>query len=578
MDHPEVTRQEAPETQPGVPTRGTPTGPPAIEAVDIVKRFGPLVANNRVSLQAFPGEILALVGENGAGKSTLMNVLSGLLQPDEGEIRLKGQAVRFRSPRDAIEHGIGMVHQHFMLIPKLTVAENVVLGHEPSGVLFDQRAARRKVAELSEAYGLKLDPAERVEALSVGLQQRVEILKILYWGSDILIFDEPTAVLTPQETRELFVVLRELAIRGRAIIFITHKLKEVMAISNRITVMRAGQVVGQLTTAQTSPAEIASKMIGREVLPEVHKAPAKVGDPVLEVRDLEVLSDRGVPAVRGLSLEIRGGEIVGIAGVEGNGQTELVEALTGLREAQGGTATVNGIELLAQFEKNGSASRSQSHESGRSHRLRGFGESFRRLTKPAPAYVREAGVSYVPEDRRERGLVLSYSVADNTILGLQSTPQFSQAGILNFGRIQRWARTLVTRFDVRPPKTNVPVGTLSGGNQQKVVLAREFSENPSLLIAAQPTRGLDVGAAQFVHERLVEKRDQGTAILLVSAELDEVMELADRIAVIYEGQIMDVFEAGTANEDEIGLLMTGGAQHTEEQSIDLEAPALSQGS
>jgi simple sugar transport system ATP-binding protein len=471
-----------------------------------------------------------------------------------------------------------MVHQHFMLIPKLTVAENVVLGHEPSGVLFDQRAARRKVAELSEAYGLKLDPAERVEALSVGLQQRVEILKILYWGSDILIFDEPTAVLTPQETRELFVVLRELAIQGRAIIFITHKLKEVMAISNRITVMRAGQVVGHLTTAQTSPAEIASKMIGREVLPEVHKAPAKVGDPVLEARDLEVLSDRGVPAVRGLSLEVRGGEIVGIAGVEGNGQTELVEALTGLRGAQGGTATVNGVELLAQFEKNGNASRAQSHKSGRPHLLRGFGESFHRLTKPAPAYVREAGVSYVPEDRRERGLVLSYTVADNLILGMQSTPQFSQAGILIFGRIQRWARELVKRFDVRPPKTNVPVGTLSGGNQQKVVLARELSENPALLIAAQPTRGLDVGAAQFVHERLVEKRDQGAAILLVSAELDEVMALADRIAVIYEGQIMDVFAAGTANEDEIGLLMTGGAQHTEEQSIDLEAPALSQGS
>ncbi|MBV9282159.1 MAG: ATP-binding cassette domain-containing protein, partial [Chloroflexi bacterium] len=373
----------------------TPSGPPAIEAVGIVKRFGSLVANNQVSLHAYPGEVLALVGENGAGKSTLMNVLSGLLQPDEGEIRLKGQAIRFRSPRDAIERGIGMVHQHFMLIPKLTVAENVVLGHEPSGVLFDRRAASRKVAELSHTYGLKLDPDARVEALSVGLQQRVEILKVLYWGSEILIFDEPTAVLTPQETRELFVVLRGLADQGRAIIFITHKLNEVMAISDRITVLRGGRVVGDLVTAQTSPREIASKMIGRDIMPEVHKPPASLGDPVLLVRNLEVLSDRDIPAVRGLDLEIRSGEILGIAGVEGNGQTELVEALTGLRPARGGSATVKGVELLTELSRPGTPWVT-------SNFLQGLGARLRRLTKPAPAYVREAGVSYVPEDRRER--------------------------------------------------------------------------------------------------------------------------------------------------------------------------------
>jgi simple sugar transport system ATP-binding protein len=520
---------------------------PSIEAVDIVKRFGTLVANDHISLRAHAGEVLAVVGENGAGKSTLMNVLSGLLQPDEGEIRLKGQPIRFHSPRDAIEAGIGMVHQHFMLIPPLTVAENVVLGHEPSGAIFDRRTARAEVAELSEAYGLKLDPDARVESLSVGLQQRVEILKILYWGSDILIFDEPTAVLTPQETRELFVVLRDLAAQGRTIIFITHKLKEVMAISDHITVLRAGKVVGNLKTSETSPQEIASKMIGREVLPEVHKAPPKVGEPVLVVRDLIVLSDLGMPVVRDLTLDVRRGEILGIAGVEGNGQTELVEALTGLRRAEAGSATVNGTDLLVRSTAS---------------------------LKPAPAKVREAGVSYVPEDRRERGLVLPYTVADNLILGMESSRQFSRAGLLNFRRILSWARDLVGRFDVRPPRPDLPVGNLSGGNQQKVVLAREFSENPALLVAAQPTRGLDVGAAQFVHERLVEKRDQGTAILLISAELDEILALADRIAVIYEGRIMGTFEAGEADEDQIGLLMTGGAHQTAEQSIDLEAPAL----
>lgn len=530
---------------------------PSIQAVNIVKRFGPLVANDHVNLEAYAGQVLALVGENGAGKSTLMNILSGLLQPDEGEIRLHGESVRFRSPRNAIERGIGMVHQHFMLIPPLTVAENVVLGHEPGQGLFDRAAARKKVAELSLAYGLKLDPDARVGSLSVGLQQRVEILKILYWGSDILIFDEPTAVLTPQETRELFVVLRELAQQGRTIIFITHKLKEVMEISDRITVLRGGKVLGHLITRDTSPREIAGKMIGREVLPEVHKPPRNAGHPVLVVRDLEVDSDRGLPAVRGISLEVRAGEILGIAGVEGNGQTELVEALTGLRRARSGSASVSGTNIVFAAGRAGAGGGLQ--------------------PKTPTARVREAGVSYVPEDRRERGLVLQYTVADNLILGQQDAPPFSRAGLLDFGRIRAWARDLIARYDVRPRRPDVPVGNLSGGNQQKVVLAREFSEDPALLIAAQPTRGLDVGAAQFVHERLVEKRDAGAGILLVSAELDEIMALADRIAVIYEGRIMEILDSSEATEERVGLLMTGGEERADDRGIDLEAPALTQG-
>ncbi|HEX6506695.1 MAG TPA: ABC transporter ATP-binding protein [Chloroflexota bacterium] len=529
-------------------SRGWSDGTPSIEAINIVKRFGTFVANDHVNLQAYAGKVLALVGENGAGKSTLMNMLSGLLQPDEGEIRVRGQQVHFRSPRDGIQAGIGMVHQHFMLIPPLTVAENVVLGHEPSQGLFDRSEATRKVAELSASYGLKLDPDQRIQSLSVGLQQRVEILKILYWGSEILIFDEPTAVLTPQEARELFVVLRGLSGQGKTIIFITHKLKEVMEISDHITVLRAGKVVGQLETSQTSPQEIASKMIGRDILPETHKPPVTVGNSALVVRNLQVESDLGVAAVRGIDLEVRAGEILGIAGVEGNGQSELVEALTGLRPAAGS------IKL------------------GSRELLRGASG-----LKTPPARIREAGVACVPEDRRERGLVLPYSVADNLILGMQDDAQFSRAGVLSFARIKSWARQLISQYDVRPRRSDIAVGNLSGGNQQKVVLAREFAENPDLLIAAQPTRGLDVGAAEFVHERLVEKRDEGAAILLVSAELDEIMALSDRIAVIYEGQIMGVFTAGTASEEQIGLLMTGGAAQTQEQSIDLEAPALSQG-
>jgi len=506
------------------------------------------VANDRVSLEAYRGQILAVVGENGAGKSTLMNMLSGMLHPDEGDILLDGRPVQFKSPRDAIAAHIGMVHQHFMLIPVFTVAENVVLGLEPnSPVVFNAREARREVGSLSQQYGLRLNPDDKVQNLPVGLQQRVEILKVLYRGSDILIFDEPTAVLTPQESRELFVVLRDLAAQGKTIIFITHKLKEVMAISDRVTVLRLGKVVGNLVTAETNPTEITKYMIGRDVLPSVHKESPNLGESVVEVRNVRCQSDRGLEALGGVSFEVRAGEIFGVAGVEGNGQTELVEVLTGLRPVSAG-------EII----------------------LRTGGRTVS-IGNRSPKQIRELGVGYIPEDRRDRGLVLGYSVADNLILGIEDKRPFSRRGVMVPARIRENARKLIPQFDIRPPRWAVPAGTLSGGNQQKVVLAREFSENPKLLIASQPTRGLDIGAAEFVHKGLVEKRDDGAAVLLVSAELDEVMELSDRIAVIYEGQIMGIFDAGTVDENRLGLLMTGGDEKTHEQAIDLNAPALEAG-
>lgn len=519
---------------------------PSIAAHKITKRFGDLVANDHVSIEAYRGKVLAICGENGAGKSTLMNVLSGMLQPDGGEILMDGKPVHFSSPRDSIAAGIGMVHQHFMLIPVFTVAENVVLGHEPdSAVAFNAEEAKRRVAELSNQYGLKLKPDDRVETLPVGLQQRVEIVKLLYRGSDILIFDEPTAVLTPQETQELIVVLRGLADQGKTIIFITHKLKEVMELSDHVTVLRQGKVVGNLVTAETNPAEITRLMIGRDVLPSVRKEAPQLGDPIAILRDVSCLSDSGVEALRGVTFEVRAGEIFGIAGVEGNGQTELVEVLTGLRAITSG-------QIVMHHGEN----------------------KLTRIDNRTPKMVRSLGVAYIPEDRRDRGLILPFSVADNLVFGVQEQEPFSHLGVLDPGRIWANARELIPRFDIRPRRADVPVGTLSGGNQQKVVLAREFSEDPRFLIAAQPTRGLDVGATEFVHKSLVEKRDQGVAILLVSAELDEIMELSDRIAVIYEGQIMATFEAGAVDEERLGLLMTGGEEKTAEQAIDLQAPAL----
>ena len=492
----------------------------------IVKRFPGVLANDHVDLGVRHGEIHALVGENGAGKSTLMNILYGLIRPDSGEIRIHGQPVSLQGPRDAIRHGIGMVHQHFMMITVFNFGENIVLGREPTtaGDLYDARKADQEIADLTKRYGLALNPEARVEDLPVGLQQRVEIVKVLYRGANILILDEPTGVLTPQEAADLFRVLRDLVKTGKTIIFISHKLKEVLEISDRITVMRRGKVAGHLITKATNEAEIARMMVGRDVLLRVDLHPAKPGPTVLRVENLAANSDQGIPAVKGVSFELHQGEILGIAGVEGNGQSELVEVLAGTRRATGGRVVLVDREV----ENLGAAA------------------------------IRLAGVSHIPEDRRGAGLVLNYSVADNLILGRQRTPLFSWDGIvLRVKAIFNWARKLITEFDIRTPDAKTPVRNLSGGNQQKVIVAREMATQPRVMLASQPTRGVDIGAVEFIHRRLVAERDAGAAILLVSAELDEVRSLSDRIAVMYEGRIVSM-EPGDASEERLGLLMTGG--------------------
>jgi len=503
--------------------------PPAVEMRGITKTFGLLVANEGVDLTAYRGTIHALVGENGAGKSTLMNLLYGLYAPDAGEIRIDGKPATLRGPGDAIKHGIGMVHQHFMLVPPLTVAENVVLGAEPPGLaVFPKGEAIRRVAELSDRYGLRVDPTARVGALPVGLQQRVEILKTLYRGAHILILDEPTAVLTPQETDELFVVLRDLVDKGMTILFISHKLREVMAVADQISVLRRGKKVATLERAETSREEIARLMIGREILPQVERGVGHPGEPVLEVADLHCASGRGLSALKGLSFTLRAGEVLGIAGVEGNGQSELIEALTGLR-----AATSGGVTLLG-----------------------------RPVTNANPHHLRAMGLASIPEDRHARGLVLDYSVADNLILGGQSAPTISGGRILSPRRILERARRLIRAFDIRGAAPPTPARSLSGGNQQKIVLAREIDSGPKVLIAAQPTRGLDIGAIQFVHQQILGERDRGVGVLLVSAELDEILALSDRIAVLYEGRISGAFNAAEATEERLGVLMTGGAMES----------------
>ena len=498
----------------------------AIEMRRITKKFPGVVANDQVDLEVRKGEIHALVGENGAGKSTLMNILYGLIKPDTGQIVIDGKPVVMQGPRDAIRHGIGMVHQHFMLIPVFTVGENVVLGREPgtAGDLYDHARAREAITALTKRYGLSLDPDARVGDLPVGLQQRVEIVKVLYRGANILILDEPTGVLTPQEAMELFGVLRDLVSTGKTIIFISHKLKEVLEISDRITVMRRGKVVGHLKTSDTSEAEIARLMVGRDVLLRVDKKPAQPGPVALRVENLTAVSDRGISALHGISFELHQGEILGIAGVEGNGQSELVEVLAGTRRPTGGRV------LLGDRE----------------------------VGHLGAAAIRSAGVSHIPEDRRGAGLVLNYSVADNLILGRQRTPLFSWDGIiLRLKAILDWARRLIREFDIRTPSSTTPARTLSGGNQQKIIVAREMASQPRVLLAAQPTRGVDIGAIEFIHRRLVAQRDEGAAVLLVSAELDEIRSLSDRIAVMYEGRIVSIEKADTP-EERLGLLMTGG--------------------
>jgi simple sugar transport system ATP-binding protein len=497
-----------------------------LELRGITKRFGSLVANDHIDLTVAAGEIRGLLGENGAGKTTLMNVLYGLIQPDEGEIRVDGKKVTIRSPKDAINARIGMVHQHFMLVPVFTVAENVILGVEPTrgGVLLDHRRARREVRELSERYGLEVNPDARIEDLPVGAQQRVEIIKALLRQASVLILDEPTAVLTPNETEDLFRIMRELRTGGRSIVFISHKLKEVQAIADNITVIRRGQVVGERPPS-TSDGDLAALMVGRPVELRVTKEAAKPGEVVLDVGDLTVADDaaasgRGV--VDNLSFQVRGGEILGIAGVQGNGQTELCEALMGLRPAAG-AVRLDGKDI--------------SHASPRD-RLR-------------------AGIGYIPEDRQQDGIVKSFSVADNLVLDTYDRPPNAHGIAMDLGKIHEQARALVREFDVRTSSIDTPVGTLSGGNQQKVILAREVGRKVRLLIASQPTRGLDVGSIEFVHRRIVAERDQGTAVIIISSELDEIYALSDRIAVMYEGKITG-FRPPTVPVAELGLLMAGG--------------------
>jgi simple sugar transport system ATP-binding protein len=495
--------------------------PLAVEMRGITKRFG--------SLAVTRGSIHALVGENGAGKSTLMNLLYGLYVQDEGEIAINGKHVVLHGPGDAIKQGIGMVHQHFMLVPPLTVAENIVLGAEPPGLaLFPRAEAIRRVNELSSLFGLRVDPTARVGDLPVGLQQRVEILKTLYRGAEILILDEPTAVLTPQETDELFVVLQDLVDKGKTILFISHKLREVMAVADQISVLRRGKKIATLEKTQTSREEIARLMIGREVLPQVDRGISHPAGSVLEVRNLTCDSDRGLSALKGVSFTVRAGEVLGIAGVEGNGQSELADVLTGLRPATGGTVVLAGQPAV----------------------------------HATPHHLRQLGLAAIPEDRHARGLVLDYSIADNLILGEQTQPEVSGGHILNPRRILARARRLIASFDIRGATPKTPARALSGGNQQKVVLAREIDARPRLLIAAQPTRGLDIGAIQFVHEQIIAERNRGAGILLISAELEEILALSDRIAVLYEGHITGTFTAEEATEERLGILMTGGTLQT----------------
>jgi simple sugar transport system ATP-binding protein len=501
---------------------------PILELRGITKRFPGVLANDHIDLTLNQGEILALLGENGAGKTTLMNILYGLYSPDEGEIFIKGEKVEINDSRDAIDRGIGMVHQHFMLVPVFTVTENVMLGVESTkvGLLLDREIAAQRIQDISSRFGLKVDPHAYVEDLSVGEEQRVEIIKVLYRQADILILDEPTAVLTPQEVEELFKVVQSLVDQGKSIIFITHKLKEVLDISDRIAVLRHGKVVGSVLPGESTEASLANMMVGREVILSVDKAPAQPGEVVLEVADLVVKDDRHLIAVDDASFEVKAGEILGVAGVQGNGQTELVEVLTGLRSIESGR-----IEILGADTSNQS-----------------------------PRKIREAGSAHVPEDRQQDGLVLTFSVADNLVLSTYYEPPFAKGPNLQRDQIDRVAKERVAQFDVRTPSIEVPVSNLSGGNQQKVIVAREFSRPVRLLIASQPTRGLDVGSIEYIHSQILKKRDDGCAVLLVSPELDEILNLADRIAVMYEGRIVATMPAEGATKETLGLLMAGVQQ------------------
>lgn len=497
---------------------------PVVELKQITKRFPGIIANDSISLQLHKGEIHALLGENGAGKSTLMNIVFGLYQPDEGSIEVNGKPVIIDSPNRAIELGIGMVHQHFKLVQPFTVAENIILGSEPrKGLGINYKKAVAEVKRLSEMYGLQVDPNAKIEGISVGMQQRVEILKTLYRGAEILIFDEPTAVLTPQEISELLVIMKKLVAEGKSIILITHKLKEIMEISDKVTIIRRGKVIDSVITSETSPQDLAAKMVGREVTFKVDKKEAEPKDVVLDIRDLTSRNKDNKPVLDGLNLQVRAGEIVGIAGVDGNGQSELIEAITGLRKVESGTIQLNGKDIKNE----------------------------------SPRHISESGVGHIPEDRHKHGLVLDFSVSENMVLESYFKAPFSKNGFLNFEEIDKHTEKLVEAFDVRTPSIETKSRALSGGNQQKAIIAREVNKNPDLLIAAQPTRGLDVGAIEFVQKQLIAQRDQGKAVLLISFELDEIMNVSDRIAVIYEGHIVGEVLPEETNDEELGLMMAG---------------------
>ncbi len=506
-----------------------PIHAPALEMRGITKRYPGVVANDHIDLDVRPGEIHALLGENGAGKTTLMNVLYGLARPDEGEILLDGQVVQIGGPADAIARGINMVHQHFMLVPVFSVADNILLGEETmrGPIFLDRREAHRRIAELGRRFGFEVDPEARVGSLSVGWQQRVEILKALYRNARILVLDEPTAVLTPQETEEIFAVLRRLAQEGHSIVFISHKLYEVLEIADRITVIRRGRVVGQRLPAETDEDDLAELMVGREVQLTVDRGTSHPGGVALQVEGLQVKDDRGSEVVRGVDLEVRSGEILGIAGVAGNGQDELVEAIVGLRRPAAGRVLLGG----------------------------------RDVTGRSPREINEAGVGYIPADRQRFGLVLSFPLADNLCLTQYYRRPYARGFRRDDAAIEANAEERIRQFDIRTLSATVRATTLSGGNQQKLIVAREFGPERRVLVLDQPTRGLDVGSIEFIHRQAIAKRDAGTAILLVSAELDEVLEVSDRIAVMYRGRIVAMRDGRTADKNEIGLLMaTGGTQ------------------
>lgn len=497
-----------------------------LELKGITKRFPGVLANDHIDLTLEQGKIHALLGENGAGKSTLMNILYGLYQPNEGEIFVRGNAAKIYSPSDAISNGIGMVHQHFMLIPVFTVTENVMLGEEETrgiGGFLNRRSASQKITDISEKFGLEVEPKSMVGDLPVGIQQRVEIIKLLYRNADILIFDEPTAVLTPQETDGLFQIMRSLTAQGKSIIFITHKLKEVLEIADNITVIRRGKVVGSTTPDQADTNKLAEMMVGREVALEIDRTSATVGETVVNVKDLVLLDDQDQLAVDQVSFEARSGEILGIAGVQGNGQTELVEAITGLRKTLSGQILFEGKDI----------------------------------TNATPRQITELGSAHIPEDRQRDGLVLDFPITDNLALQEYYKAPFSKGPIMQDDVILENANQLIKEYDIRTPNATTAAGSLSGGNQQKVIIAREFTRDIKLLLASQPTRGLDVGSIEYIHSQIIKKRDTGTAVILVSTELDEVMKLSDRIAVMFDGRIVSVVDAASVTKEQVGLLMAG---------------------